>query len=118
MDIQGTINQNNIITPTDFASASHSNIVTQKSGKSFMDLVVNFQLSERKNGKLFYVKPNATGADKPDGSTSGSKRQMLFYHFWYDNGHNLLGGDGQPEAPTSEDIQIKVRCEAAFVDTA
>jgi hypothetical protein len=118
MDIQGTINQNNIITPTDFASASHSNIVTQKSGKSFMDLVVNFQLSERKNGKLFFIKPNATGADKPDGSTSGSKRQMLFYHFWYDNGHNLLGGDGQPEAPTSEDIQIKVRCESAFVDTA
>lgn len=118
MDIQGTINQGNIITPTDFASASHSNIVTGKNGKSFFDLVVNYQLSERKNGKLFFQSPNATGAAAPNGSTSGSKRQMLLYHFWYDNGHNLLGGDGQPKAPTSEDIQIKVRAESAFVDTA
>ena len=118
MDIQGTINQNNIFTPTSLPSDMTTDIITGKNGKSFMDLVVNFQLSERKNGKLFYSKPNATGADKPNGSTSGSKRQMLFYHFWYDNGHLLLGGAGQPVAPVAADLQIKVRCESAFVDTA
>ncbi len=117
MDIQGTLNQNNIITPSAFHNVN-TNIVSQKNGKSHMDLTVNFQLSSRKNGKMFYIDPNVVGAGAMKSPTSGGTRQMLFIHTWYDNGHNLLGGTDQPDAPDENDIQIKNRSMSAFIDTA
>ena len=111
-----TINQNNIITPTDFASSSHSNLVTQKNGSSIKYLTHNFQLSNRKGGKLFYENPTEVG-DGPETSTSGGQRTLLLYHFWYENAHNLTGGTDQSDSPNTEDIQIKYVCKSAFVDT-
>lgn len=35
-------------------------------------------------------------------------------HFWYDNGHNLLGGIGQLDIPTEDDRQIKSNLNPAF----
>jgi hypothetical protein len=120
MDIQGTISQNNIITPVIHprTSGNATNAFAQKNGKSHMDLTVNFQLSSRKNGKMFYIDPNVVGSNAMKSPTSGGTRQMLFIHTWYDNGHNLLGGTGQGTAPDENDLQIKNRSMSAFIDTA
>jgi hypothetical protein len=73
-------------------------------------------LSARKGGKLFYENPEEVG-DGPETSTSGGQRTLLLFHFFYQNGHNLLGGTGQPDSPGPEDIQIKYVNKSAFVDT-
>lgn len=112
MDKHGVINQNNIISPSDFAGQL-TDIVTQKNGSSMKIMTVPFKLSQRKNGKLFYKDPQAAGTTT---FTSGGQRELLFCHFWYDNGHNLLGGTGQPKAPDLNDIQIKYKCTSAFLD--
>jgi hypothetical protein len=114
MDLTGTIFQNNVITPSDFAGQL-TDIVNQKSGKSLVHFTIPFKLSQRKGGKLFYESPQQSGTE-PTSFTSGGQRELLLCHFWYENGHNLLGGTGQPQAPTSDDIQIKVRSMSAFVD--
>lgn len=110
------INQNNIITPNIFNATTISDIVTQKNGPSMKYVNVNFQLSQRKGQKLFFENPEEVGVG-PIISTSGGQRQLLLYHFWYENAHNLVGGDGQPDAPGPEDIQIKFVSRSAFVDT-
>ncbi len=115
-DTMFTLNQDNIITPQ-FHTGSPAAIPAQffqKNGASTKHMVVPFQLSQRKNGKLYYEDPN--GTTTLDTFTSGGQRQMLFIHAWYDNGHLLLGGD-RPNAPTSLDVQIKHKCQSAFVDT-
>lgn len=113
MDRYGTINQNNIITPSDFAGQL-TDIVTGKNGRSTVHMTVPFQLSARKNQKMFYQDPQAPGTTA---ASSNSQRQLLLCHFWFDNGHNLLGGEGQPKCPTSADIQIKTKSKSAFIDT-
>ena len=116
-DKRFVINQNNIITVNDVnAGGNHSNIVTQKNGSAAQYPNVNFQLSQRKGGKLFYENPTEAG-DGPVTSTSGGIRTLCCFHFWYENGHNLLGGTDQPDAPGTEDIQIKYVCRSGFVDT-
>lgn len=117
MDMRGTIQQNNIIStaPTGSAGANHTNLVTQKSGKSMVHMTVPFQLSARKNTKLFYQTPQQAGAG-PNTFTSGGKRELLLFHFWYDNAHLLVGGTDQPKAPDLNDIQIKSHSTSAFVD--
>jgi hypothetical protein len=112
MDMRGTINQNNIITPADFAGQL-TDIVQQKNGSSNKHINCSFMLSNRKNGKLFYEDPNDVGKVSFD---SGGRRELILMHYWYDNAHNLTGGDGQPLAPTGADIQIKFKPTAAFVD--
>lgn len=117
MDIQGTLHQGLIATPntvgTANTNANFSDIVTGKSGKNNVHMTINFKLSKRKGGKLFYKLPQAAGTTTSD---SGGQREILAYHFWYDNGHDLLGGAGQPNAPTNVDIQIKSKSTSAFVD--
>lgn len=121
MDVQGTISQNNCFNPT-FSTTSYNSpwteSTTQKSGPSEKHLNVNFQLSARKNGKLFYEEPQQTSAVQT--FSSGGKRQLLLIHTWFGNGHLLLGGNvggvDQPTAPTSDTIQIKHRASAAFID--
>lgn len=108
-----TLNQNNIIAPTPY-QASYSHNVTQKSGKSFYNFTTNFRLSQRKNGKLYYENPQQSG--NVDTFTSGGQRQLLVILSWYDNAHELVGTGDQLKAPTEEDLQIKFRCESAFVD--
>jgi len=116
MDMRGTIQQNNLITPFyNYDSTKWTDAVSQKSGKSMVNMTVPFQLSARKNGKLFYQTPQQAGAG-PNTFTSGGKRELLLFHFWYDNGHLLVGNEGQPTAPTSNDIQIKSHSTSAFVD--
>ena len=119
MDLKGTIVQNSIFSENSADSTSNRrvDITTGKNGKSFLHLNVPFQLSQRKNGKLFYSDPQSPGTNS---MTNGGKRQLLLMHFWYDNGHNLLGGttsgENQPECPTALDLQIKSRACSAFVD--
>lgn len=111
-----TINQNNIITPQ-FHSGTDG-IPAQfftKSGAAIKHMIVPFQLSQRKNGKLYYEDPNGTAT--LDTFNSGGQRQLVLFHAWYENGHDLLGATGQPNAPTSVDLQIKHKCQSAFVDT-
>jgi hypothetical protein len=115
MDIQGTLNQNMIATPNQVDVNYTSDIVTSMSGKNNMHLTIPFKLSKRKGGKLFYEEPQQAGTT-PITSDSGGQRELLLMHYWFDNGHNSLGGAGQPEAPTSSDIQIKVKSTSAFVD--
>lgn len=112
MDMRGTINQNNIITPSDFAGQL-TDIVTQKNGSSMKHMTIPYMLSGRKNGKLFYDDANAAGTKT---FTSGGRREITLMHFWYENGHTLLGGDGQPQAPDENDLQIKFKATSAFVD--
>lgn len=117
MDMRGTINQNNIITPTvtlDPGVAWHnSDIITQKNGSSMKHITIPYMLSARKNGKLFYDDANAAGTKT---FTSGGRREITLMHFWYENGHTLLGGEGQPQAPDENDLQIKFKGTSAFVD--
>ncbi|AXH76510.1 MAG: putative capsid protein [Circoviridae sp.] len=119
MDMRGTIQQNNIFNPNQATAVAQSHNVTEKQGKSMVHMTVPFQLSARKNGKLFYQTPQQAGAG-PNTFTSGGKRELLLFHFWYDNGHALLGsevgGVTQPVAPTLDDIQIKSHSTSAFVD--
>ena len=110
-----TINQNNIITPQFGTTDAHPPAFYGKNGTSIKHMVVPFQLSQRKNGKLYY--DDLGSATEPDTFTSGGQRQLLLIHAWYENGHDLLGGSGQPTAPTTEDIQIKHLCQSAFVDS-
>lgn len=111
----GTINQNNIISPSQFHQ-ENTNVITTKNGKSVTHFTIPFQLSARKNGKLFYETPQQAGAGQPNSFTSGGQRVLLLMHYWFDNGHNLLGGAGQEEAPSNRDIQIKTKSTSAFVD--
>ena len=116
-DTMFTINQNNIITPSN-ANPSSSSPTSQfytRAGSAIKHMVVPFQLSQRKNGKLYY--DDLGTAVEPDTFTSGGQRQLLLIHSWYENGHDLLGGTGQPLAPTSEDLQIKHLCQSAFIDS-
>lgn len=111
------VNQNNIITPNQGSGGNvETEIFTGKNGSATQYPNVSFQLSQRKGGKLFYENPTEAG-DGPETSTSGGIRTLCCFHFWYENGHNLLGGTGQPDAPGTEDIQIKYVCRSGFVDT-
>ena len=118
-DTMFTINQNNIITPQFHTATAGGEAIPAafytKSGAAIKHMVVPFQLSQRKNGKLYY--DDVGSATEPDTFTSGGQRQMLLIHAWYENGHDLLGGTDQPTAPTSEDLQIKHLCQSAFVDS-
>lgn len=120
MDRYGTINQDNIVTPTltlDPGVTWHnSDIITGKNGRSTVHMTVPFKLSARKNGKLFYNTPQQAGTE-PTSFNSGGAREILLIHTWFDNGHNLLGGEGQPQCPTADDLQIKTKSKSAFIDT-
>jgi hypothetical protein len=118
-DTMFTINQNNIITPSlqnpgGTPELSTSQFFT-RAGSAIKHMTVPFQLSQRKNGKLYFEDPNGTST--LDTFTSGGQRQLVLIHAWFENGHDLLGGTDQPLAPTSEDLQIKHKCCSAFVDT-
>jgi hypothetical protein len=113
MDMRGTIQQNNIVSPI-YLNNDFADTITQKSGRSMVHMTVPFQLSARKNGKLFYETPGQAGTG-PATFTSGGKRELLLIHTWFDNGHLLLGGDN-PKAPTAADLQIKSHSVSAFVD--
>lgn len=115
-DMMFTINQNNIMSPTSPGTdAKTSTSFTTRAGAAIKHITVPFQLSQRKNGKLYYEDPN--GVSILDTFTSGGQRQLVLFHAWYENGHDLLGATDQPLAPTSEDLQIKHKCQSAFVDT-
>ncbi len=115
-DTMFTINQNNIITPIERTTApNQTSQFFTKSGSAIKHMTVPFQLSQRKNGKLYYEDPN--GASTLDTFTSGGQRQLVLIHAWFENGHDLLGAALQPPAPTSLDLQIKHKCCSAFVDT-
>ena len=113
MDIQGTLQQGLNATPNQVDVNYTSDILTGKSGKNLIHMSVNFKLSKRKGGKLFYKLPQDAGTTTSD---SGGQREILAIHTWFDNGHDLLGGTSQPEAPTSADIQIKTKSTSAYVD--
>ena len=117
MDLTGVISQNNIITPLIHprTTGAATDMYSQKNGKSVVHFTIPFQLSQRKGGKLFYETPQQAGTG-PKSFNSGGQRQLVLCHFWYDNGHTLLGGGGQPNAPTSTDLQIKTKSTSAFVD--
>lgn len=120
-DMTGVLQQNNVFTHNQSSGGSKAGeIITQKSGKSVTHFTVPFQLSSRKNGKLFYETPQQAGTG-PNSFTSGGQRQLVIMMFTYENGHLLLGGkvndEDQPVAPTSEDLQIKFKTTSAFVDT-
>jgi len=116
MDLTGTIAQNNLISPKYNEGATvWTDVVTQKNGPSVKHMTIPFMLSQRKNGKLFYDQPQQAGTG-PATFTSGGKRVILLCFFTYDNGHTLLGAEGQPKAPVASDIQIKFKSTSAFVD--
>ena len=116
MDLTGTINQNNIVTPMyNYDATVWTDIVNQKNGPSVKHMTIPFMLSARKGGKLFYDQPQQAGTG-PNSFTSGGKRELLLCFFTYENGHSLLGAEGQPKAPTLDDIQIKFKSTSAFVD--
>jgi hypothetical protein len=113
-DTMFTINQNNIIAPREVGT-DRTSTFDNKAGSAIKHLTVPFQLSQRKNGKLYFEDPNGTST--LDTFTSGGQRQLVLIHAWFENGHDLLGGTDQATAPTSEDLQIKHKCCSAFVDT-
>lgn len=115
MDKQFTIYQNNIMVPH-FNNSGGDGRTTQffsNAASAQKYLNINFRLSQRKNGKLFYEEPQA--ATDVNTFTSGGERELLLIHSWFDNGHNLLGGT-RPNAPTSTDLTIRVRTQSTFVD--
>lgn len=119
MDMTGTLNQNNIITPQYQAglpaNQDNTSFYNQKNGQSVKHFTVPFQLSQRKNGKLFYDQPQQAGTG-PATFTSGGKRELILCFFTFENGHSLLGEEGQLRAPLLDDVQIKFKSTSAFVD--
>ncbi len=117
MDLTGTINQNNIMTPIQPGAPAPvaSTQFMEKTGASVKHITVPFMLSQRKGGKLFYDQPQQAGTG-PSTFTSGGKRELMLCFFTFDNGHNLLGAEGQLKAPVASDIQIKFKSTSAFVD--
>jgi len=117
MDITGTLNQNNIMTPVIHprTAGNATEMYTQKNGASLKHMTIPFMLSQRKNGKLFYDQPQQAGTG-PSTFTSGGKRELVLCFFTFENGHNLLGGTDQLKAPLGDDIQIKFKSTSAFVD--
>ncbi len=78
-DTQFTLQQNNIFTHNQGSGGNtETEIVTAKAGSSFRHITCPFQLSARKNGKLFYEGGKQTLVDNP---TSGIKRTIVAYHF-------------------------------------
>ena len=63
-DTQFTLQQNNIISPSVFHN-DNTNQITSKSGASFKHVTCPFQLSARKNSKLFYEGGKQTLVDNP-----------------------------------------------------
>jgi hypothetical protein len=116
MDLTGTINQNNIMTPwhVDAVGTNTTQFAT-RAGASTKHMTIPFMLSARKGGKLFYDQPQQAGTG-PNSFTSGGKRELVLCFFTYENGHALLGAAGQPQAPVAADIQIKFKSTSAFVD--
>ena len=117
MDITGTINQNNILTPLVHprTAGNSTEMYSQKNGASLKHMTIPFMLSQRKGGKLFYDQPQQAGTG-PATFTSGGKRELLLCFFTFENGHNLLGSGDQLKAPLGSDIQIKFKSTSAFVD--
>jgi hypothetical protein len=115
METSGTLNQNNIMTPFILSSNYQSTEFSTRAGPASKHMTVPFMLSARKGGKLMYEDPTQAGTG-PSTFTSGGKRELLLCFFSYDNGHNLLGNEGQPRAPVAADIQIKFKSTSAFVD--
>jgi hypothetical protein len=112
MDTQFTIYQNNIMVPHDNSQGRTTQFLSNTAnGMKYLN--INFKLSQRKNGKLYYENPQA--AIDVDTFTSGGQRELLLIHSWFDNGHLLTGGD-RPSAPDQRDLQIKVRTCSTFID--
>lgn len=112
MDKQFTIAQNNIMVPHENSSGRTTQFFSNATyATKYMP--INFKLSQRKNGKLFYEEPQAT--TDVNSFTSGGERELLLIHTWYENGHLLLGGT-RPNAPDSEDLTIRVHTTSTFVD--
>lgn len=110
-----TLNQNNIFSANQAGATTGTNIITSKYGSSFYNFTMNFKLSQRKGGKLFYESPQQAGTG-PNTFTSGGVRELLVILAWYDNAHGLVGTGEQLQAPNDEDLQIKYRPISAFVD--
>jgi hypothetical protein len=77
-DTMFTINQNNIITPAQTAATEKTSFFATRAGSAVKHMVVPFQLSQRKNGKLYY--DDLGSASEPDTFTSGGQRQLLLVH--------------------------------------
>jgi hypothetical protein len=89
-DTMFTINQNNIITPSERSSTpTQTSFFQTRAGSAIKHMVVPFQLSQRKNGKLYY--DDLGSATEPATFTSGGKRQLLLIHAWFENGHDPIG---------------------------
>jgi len=115
MEMTGTLNQNNIMTPFILSSNYQSTEFATRAGSATKHMTIPFMLSARKGGKLFYDQPQQAGTG-PSTFTSGGKRELLLCFFTYENGHSLLGAEGQPKAPVAADVQIKFKSTSAFVD--
>jgi hypothetical protein len=112
MDKQFTMYQNNIMVPHDNSQGRTTQFLSN-SANAMKYLNINFRLSARKNGKLYYENPQE--ALDVNTFTSGGQRELFLIHTWFDNGHLLTGGT-RPSAPDSTDLQIKVRTCSTFID--
>jgi hypothetical protein len=68
MDITGTINQNNILTPLVHprTAGNSTEMYSQKNGAGLKHMTIPFMLSQRKGGKLFYDQPQQAGTGPYD----------------------------------------------------
>jgi hypothetical protein len=69
----------------------------------------NYQLSQRKGGKIFYDDPNID-----ENATAGHQRTYTFFHFVYVGGDDVTGSDYEVHAPL--DIRIDTHSISKFSD--
>lgn len=78
-------------------------------------LVTSHQLAQKKGGAVHYDNPDSTSTIT---ATSGSRREYIFMHFWYecpDHGsQQAIGGTGI--VPDADVIKIHFRPESRFKD--
>lgn len=72
-------------------------------------ITCNYQLSARKNGKMFYDDPNTAL-----NATSGHRRTYTFFHFVYVGGDEFTGTDYEIHAP--KDLRIDTYSVSKFSD--
>ena len=97
------------------AQYTWTQVPTIPNAPSAKKCVTNHQLTLKKGGTVIYDQPDAATTVN---ATSGSRREYIFFHFWYESGENgtqpVLASSGI--VPFQDVIKIHIRPESRFKD--
>lgn len=105
------------VTNTDNSGLTYwrPSILAYPTGANTKRMVTSHQLADKKGGAVHYNQPDAAATVN---ATSGSRREYIFMHFWYQSGDhgNQAALTGAGIVPAFDDIKIHLRPESRFKD--